>query len=222
MDESALQCGVASAVQRAGRGRDLRDAGIAPSAVHNNCSGKHAGILGAVQTAWSRSVDVSGTGKPRATADSRLVRAPFGRCASRIFRSASTAAAFRSTPRRCEMRRCRLCGSRRSTPSTSAMPQALLVVRDAMTAHPEYVSGTGEFDTRLMQSARTGDCVQERALKAFTAAHLSPRAWAWFAKSWTAPRAARAPAVLAAIRAMGLMEPSAYDRNCRLGAAGRV
>jgi L-asparaginase II len=44
LDESALQCGTHEPVDTAERNRLIRE-GLAPTPAHNNCSGKHAGML---------------------------------------------------------------------------------------------------------------------------------------------------------------------------------
>lgn len=151
MDEGALQCGP-HAPYNAQAAKDLEKAGIEPGAVHNNCSGKHAGILALCKitgadpatylevenpaqqrildfcarvsgvTPESFSLGVDGCGIPVYATPLRNAALSFMRLATLKELSESDAAALR-------------------------------IVREAMIAYPQYVSGTGEFDTRLMQAA---------------------------------------------------------------------
>ncbi|HXW51269.1 MAG TPA: asparaginase [Candidatus Acidoferrales bacterium] len=152
LEESALQCGVHAPTH--GPSADaLCLAGEMPRAIHNNCSGKHAGIL-ALAVALGASpegylsadhpaqreilrvcarlldvpqnalgIGVDGCGIPVIAVGLRIAAAFYGRL-----------------------------GSLEGIPNDLA--PALKRVRDAMLAHPEYVAGTNRFDTDLMTAAR--------------------------------------------------------------------
>lgn len=149
LTESALQCGP-HAPYNAKAAADLERAGSAPGAVHNNCSGKHAGILA---LCLLLNADVKTYLDPKNPAQQRILdlcarvsgdsleRMPLGvdGCGIPVYatplENAALSFARLATLRDLEERDA----------------QALRIVRDAMVAHPEYISGTGEFDTRLME-----------------------------------------------------------------------
>lgn len=144
----ALQCGVHPPSYEPAAAA-LAEAGRRPTALHHNCSGKHAGILAAcvhlgadpatylspehpVQRrilafcgrmlgieAGGLPVGVDGCGIPVFAAPLRAAAVAFARLATLDGLSAGDAA-------------------------------ALATVRDAMAAEPFYVAGTGRFDTALM------------------------------------------------------------------------
>ncbi len=151
LDESALQCGGHLPYNEAAA-HALIKRGEAATAVYNNCSGKHAGILalarviGADVTTY---MDVNNPAQQRILAFCARLSGddpatwPLGvdGCgipvyATSLRRAATAFARFASL---------------RDLAPRDAM--ALLVVRDAMVSHPQYVSGTGEFDTVLMQAS---------------------------------------------------------------------
>lgn len=154
LDESALQCGV-HAPSHEPSAQALCAAGILPSAIHNNCSGKHAGILAlALQLGADPRTYLSAQhpaqvailatcaellGVPR----EQLVIAVDG-CGIPVI----------AVPLRVAAQ----CFARLS--DLERFPEryraALMRVCAAMLAHPEYVAGTGRFDTDLMLAARPG------------------------------------------------------------------
>lgn len=151
LPESALQCG-AHLPYNAAAAAALERAGEPPGAVHNNCSGKHAGILALCLAIGADPATYMELQNPaqqeilkfcaRLT-DEDAAAFPLGvdGCGIPVFATSlrKTAQAF----------------SRFATLAGlgSSDAQALQVVRAAMTAHPLYVSGTGEFDAALMTVA---------------------------------------------------------------------
>lgn len=148
VDASALRCG-AHAPSYEPAAASLAAAGEKPSALHNNCSGKHAGILAACA---HLGLDVEDYLEPEHGVQ-RYIAAFCGRafdedperwpvgvdgCGIPIFATSlrSAATAF--------MRLATLDGF------SAADARALGAVRDAMLAEPAYVGGTGRFDTALM------------------------------------------------------------------------
>jgi len=149
--EDALQCG-AHAPIHAPSAAALAKTGAEPSAIHNNCSGKHAGILA---LAMHLGAGPSGYLSPDHPAELKILAG----CAELLsvssdgivlgvdgcgipaiavpLRNAATFFAKLADPA--------LFGPRWEVPVRR--------VRDAMVAHPEYVAGTDRFDTTLMRAA---------------------------------------------------------------------
>lgn len=152
LSERALRCGV-HAPTHGPSAEALCVAGQLPTAIHNNCSGKHAGIM-ALALALGASADgYLAVDHPaqieilRVCAalldipQNTLVIGVDGCGIPVIAVSLKVAAAFYA----------RL-GDLARFPSELA--PALRRVRDAMVAHPDYVAGTNRFDTDLMTAAR--------------------------------------------------------------------
>lgn len=149
VDENALLCG-AHVPFDGGAAENLFKAGRLPTPLHNNCSGKHAGMLalakflgeplgsylnpdGAAQkaihaaVAWAAGIDESALGV-----------AVDGCSAPTFFVPLSSASAAFA----------RLAAAR----GGDARSEALARIRDAMMSHPALVAGPGRFDTMAMQS----------------------------------------------------------------------
>jgi L-asparaginase II len=151
LSEDALLCGPHLPYDEASA-QSLLQAGQRPRAIHNNCSGKHAGILalsamlGApIETYLDRTNPVqeeilSFCARICGIDLSRLTLGVDG-CGIPVFAvplpAGATAFARLATLRNLD----------------AADAQALRIVRDAMIAHPEYVGGTDEFDTAFMLAA---------------------------------------------------------------------
>lgn len=209
MDESALQCGP-HAPYNADAAHELERAGITPGAVHNNCSGKHAGILalckligadpgtylevenpaqqrilelcarGSGVTPESFALGVDGCGIP-------VYATPLRNAALSFMRLATLTGLENSDAR------------------------ALHVVRDAMIAFPEYVSGTGEFDARLME-AGGGNIACKAGAEGVHGAAVIDRGVGLVVKVLDGASRGRAPAVLSALREMGLLDAQALTK----------
>jgi L-asparaginase II len=151
LSEDALRCGPHLPYDDASA-QSMLQAGQRPRAIHNNCSGKHAGIL----------------------AFAAMLGAPIESYLDRNNPAQEEILSF--CARVCGVDRSRLtlgvdgCGipvfavplpagatafARLATLNNlnDADAQAMRIVRDAMIAYPEYVGGTGEFDTALMRAA---------------------------------------------------------------------
>jgi L-asparaginase II len=151
LPESALQCG-AHAPSNAAAAAALERGSEPPGAVHNNCSGKHAGILALCLAIGADPATYMELQNPaqqeilkfcaRLTGED-AADFPLGvdGCGIPVFATS--------------LRKTALAFSRFATLMglDSADAQAMQVVRDAMTAYPLYVSGTGEFDATLMAAA---------------------------------------------------------------------
>jgi L-asparaginase II len=203
LDERALQCG-AHPPYNAQAARALELAGIRYGAVHNNCSGKHAGIL-ALCTLIGADVatylDVRNPAQQRILAlcarlsDERVEDFPLGidGCGIPVY----------ATP----LRNAALSFARLATleGTCDADAAALEIVRSAMTAHPEYVAGTGEFDTQLMTAAGGALCCKGGAEGVHGDAAIEARLGLALKVADGTSRG-RAPATLAILHRLGVLD----------------
>lgn len=151
LPESALQCG-AHTPYNAAAAAELERIGEPYSALHNNCSGKHAGILALCLMLDSDPATYMELANPaqqeilkfcaRMTNDDPAGM-PLGvdGCGIPVFATSLHQAALAF------MRFATLQGI------DAADAHALQIVRDAMIAHPWHTSGTGGFDATLMDVA---------------------------------------------------------------------
>ena len=208
MDESALKCGT-HAPYNAQAARELEKAGITLTAVYNNCSGKHAGILALCKIIGADPATYLDAGNPAQqcilescarVSDTRIEDFTLGidGCGIPVY----------GTP----LRNAALSFMRLATLTGIQPPdaRALEIVRDAMIAHPEYVSGTGEFDTRLMQSAN-GTIACKAGAEGVHGTAIIDRA-GLVVKVVDGAARGRAPAVLAALRRLVLLGEPALTR----------
>jgi L-asparaginase II len=146
--EEALQCG-AHAPYDPTAAQALVLEGLPYTAIHNNCSGKHAGILALC--------DVLGSDPATyLSPESRVQRSILDFCARMCGQRVDDLPlaidgcgipVFATPLRNAALAFARL-ASLEGIDDRDA--QALHVVRTAMMEHPEYVGGTGEYDTALM------------------------------------------------------------------------
>lgn len=209
MDESALQCGP-HAPYNAQAAQDLERAGITPGAVHNNCSGKHAGILALCKIIGADPATYLEVENP---AQQRILDL----CARVSGVSADSFALgvdgcgipVYATP----LRNAALSFMRLAT--LSGIPQtdaaALRIVRDAMIAYPQYVSGTGEFDTRLMQAAGGSVACKSGAEGVHGTAAIDAGA-GLVVKVMDGAARGRSPAVLESLRRLGALGSEALTK----------
>jgi L-asparaginase II len=129
----------------------LRQSGEAFSCVHNNCSGKHAGIL-----ALSALLGANEAGYLDPThAAQRLILALCARLSDVRVEDLPLAIDGCGIPvYAVPLRSAALSYARLATLDglDERDARALRTVRDAMIAYPAYVAGTGDFDTVLMQA----------------------------------------------------------------------
>ncbi|HEY8312587.1 MAG TPA: asparaginase [Candidatus Baltobacteraceae bacterium] len=207
MDESALQCG-AHEPYNADAARDLRRSGGKPSAVHNNCSGKHAGILALCKAIGA---DCATYLEPDNPAQKRILSL----CAA--MSSVSLEAlhigidgcgvpVYALPLERAAMSYMRLATLRGMDGESAA---ALGVVRAAMIAYPEYVCGTGEFDAALMRAGE-GAIACKGGAEGIHATALLDRGVGLVLKIVDGAERAHAPAAISALRRMGMLS----ERQC--------
>lgn len=199
LDEHALACGPHAPMHDASA-HALRDAGRAPTRVHNNCSGKHAGMLA---FARGRGWPVAGYHTAEHPVQQRMltelvrwggtppeeIALAVDGCGVTTFALplhalATAFAAFAAAARR----------------SDTGPAQ---VVR-AMTTYPEYVGGTGRLCTELIRTAG-GRIVAKVGAEGVYCAGIPGAELGIALKVEDGARRAAEPALLAALHALGLL-----------------
>ena len=224
MDESALQCG-AHAPYNLAAAQDLERLGVVPSAIHNNCSGKHAGILALCASVGADPgtyLDVDNPAEATILAlCARLSGVAFSDlilgidgCGIPVY-AVSLRDAARSFARFASLEGV-----------ADADAAALTVVRDAMIAFPEYVSGTGEFDAVLMRVG-AGRIACKAGAEGVHGTAVLDKGMGLVVKVADGAARGRAPAVCEILRGAGLLDaadspelqafarPSVYNRAGR-------
>jgi L-asparaginase II len=229
MDESALRCGVHMPYDDASARRLIR-AGAEPGPLFNNCSGKHAGILAlclAIGADPKAYLEGSNPAQRRILqfcarlSDDDPERWPLGvdGCGIPVY----------ATP----LRNAALAFARLATLEgiDANDARALRVVRDAMTAHPEYVAGTGQLDTALMQTA-AGTIACKGGAEGVHGVAAIARGIGYASKVLDGAGRARGPSTIAVLRRLGALDeaqamklarfarPVVYNRAGR--AAGEI
>jgi L-asparaginase II len=150
LPESALFCGAHLPYNEQAAHAMLRR-GEEPTAIHNNCSGKHAGILALCRMLGADTATYLDPQHPAQRTilalcarlsddDSGLWPIAVDGCGIPVY----------ATPlRRAALSFARLASFEAVEEKDAA---ALAIVRAAMLARPEYVAGTGEFDSELMRA----------------------------------------------------------------------
>lgn len=195
LDESALQCGA-----QEGRG---------PSPLYNNCSGKHAGILALCRVLGSDTTTYMDRSNPAQQhilafcarlSDDDPATWPLGvdGCGIPVYATSLHKAA---------MAFARFASLAQLEPRDA---MALLVVRDAMVSHPEYVCGTVEFDTRVM-AAGAGAIACKSGAEGVHGLALIPQGIGLASKVLDGASRGRGPMTMAALRALGSPVADATD-----------
>jgi L-asparaginase II len=152
LDNRSLACGVHEPLHKATAER-LREAGEAPSVLHNNCSGKHAGMLA---LARQMGVPTEGYYRPEHPVQQRIlatVASLTGMAPSEIAVGVDGCGVpvFGMPLRSAALAFARLADPRQLAPERAA---AVRQVVSAMQSNPEMVAGTDRFDTDLMRQTR--------------------------------------------------------------------
>jgi L-asparaginase II len=203
MGEAALQCGTHPPYDEAAA-EGLRESGLAPTALHNNCSGKHAGILAlclAIGADPATYLSVENPAQQRILelcarlSDDDASRWPVAvdGCGIPVYATG--------------LRKAALSFSRFATLSgiDGADARALRIVREAMLAHPEYVAGTGQFDTELML-AGAGNIVSKAGAEGVHAAAAISQGYGYVSKVIDGSSRARAPSSIPALRRLAVLD----------------
>ncbi len=152
LNESHLQCGAHPPMDQATAERLIAE-GKQPPPLRHNCSGKHSGMLAYAQM---RSLPLD-TYLERAHPIQQDILGSFAEMCEiapeeiKLGTDGCSAPNFAIPLYNAALGYARLCDPRK-LPTERA--QACETITSAMMAHPEYVSGLGRFDTRLMQVGR--------------------------------------------------------------------
>jgi L-asparaginase II len=205
LDASALQCGAHPPYDERSA-QALRDAGVAPSALYNNCSGKHAGILAlclAIGADTTTYLEADNPAQRRILAfcarmsDDDPATWPVGvdGCGIPVYATG--------------LRNGALSFARLASLTGIAIEdaKALGVVRDAMVAFPQYVAGTGQFDTMLMEVGR-GAILSKGGAEGVHAVAAISAGIGFVAKVLDGAGRARGPASIAALRRLNILDAS--------------
>ncbi len=203
LDESALQCGIHPPIDEAAAGELVRS-GQKLTPVFNNCSGKHAGILAlctAIGCDTATYLDASNPAQRRILAFCARLSGddaatwPLGvdGCGIPVY----------ATPLRRAAHAFARLATLEGVDSSDAV--ALRVVRDAMIAHPEYVAGTGRFDTVLMQASGGAIACKGGAEGVHGVAAIAG-GFGYAAKVLDGAGRARGPSTVAALRRLGAID----------------
>ena len=206
LDEGALQCGAhAPAYDPAAAA--LAASGAKPSALHNNCSGKHAGILALCRARGYDRATYLALEHPAQQEILALcgrllgedpTRMPLGvdGCGIPVFATS--------------LRRAARAFARFATLDEvdDADAIALELVRYAIAAEPFYIGGTGRFDSVLPQATR-GRIIGKAGAEGVHADALLDQGLGLALKIVDGARRAVPPATMALLGELGALEPSA-------------
>ncbi len=209
-DEPEHRAAAASILAKIGASESDLQCGGTPSALHNNCSGKHAGML-ALATLRGESFD----GYLDAAHPVEREILAFG---ERVFGETWPAdrlgidgcgipvvATSLATAARAFARFATLRGF------DAADRAALRTVRDAMIGHPWMISGTGRFDTDLMDVAG-GTIAAKGGAEGVHASALLTSGYGVVVKVIDGASRAVAPATIALLHKLGALDDAALTR----------
>ncbi len=198
-----LQCGAHLPYDESSARTLLRN-GEEPSALHNNCSGKHAGILALcrlIGAEFDGYLEASHPAQQKILAfcarmsDDDPQRWPLGvdGCGIPVYATS--------------LRKAALAFARFATFEGVADRDAtaLRIVRDAMIEHPEYVSGTHEFDAALMRIG-AGTIACKAGAEGVHAVSSLAGGLGFASKVIDGASRARAPFTVAALRSLGILD----------------
>jgi L-asparaginase II len=203
MSVSDLQCGVHWPYDESAS-EALRHVGATPSALHNNCSGKHAGILALCKIVGADTATYLNTANPAQRrilefcarlSDDDAATWPLGidGCGIPVYATGLRNAA-RSFARLATL-----------DDVSDADARALRVVRDAMVAHPAYVAGTPQLDTDLM-AAGGGKIVSKGGAEGVHGVGAIDRGFGYVSKVLDGASRARGPSSIAVLRRLGVLD----------------
>lgn len=212
MSLASLQCGVHAPYDEAAAD-ELRRAGLEPTALHNNCSGKHAGILALCEVLGSDPASYLSAGNPAQRrilefcarlSDDDAASWPIAidGCGIPVYATSLRNAAVSFA------RLASLDGIR------DADAEALRAVRDAMVEHPEYVAGDGQFDTEVMLVGQ-GDIVSKAGAEGVHGVAAIARGCGYVSKVLDGASRARAPSSIAVLRRLGVLDEAKTAKLAR-------
>ena len=209
LDETALQCGTHLPYNERAAHAILRS-GATPSALSNNCSGKHAGILALTLLLGADTKTYLATSHPAQQAilqfcarmsDDDADHWPLGvdGCGIPVYATS--------------LRRAALAFMRFATLHGIADrdARALLAVRDAMISYPAYGSGTGELDAMLMETG-AGSIACKVGAEGVHGVTVTSPAIGMATKVLDGASRARGPATIASLAELGVLTPAAQAK----------
>lgn len=169
LDEEDLRCGAHWPLDEKSAA-DLRAAGETPSALHNNCSGKHAGMLLATQV-----MDVASAGYIEADHPlQKLMRTTLADFADVLPEDIPAAIDGCGVPAFfLSLHRAAYAYARLMSGAIEQYAESTSRVVSAMTSHPHYVAGNWSMTTPLM-SAFDGELLGKEGAEGFYAMALAP------------------------------------------------
>lgn len=212
MEPAALQCGVHWPYDEAAA-QELRSAGEAPTALHNNCSGKHAGILALCKVLGA---DPTTYLSPQNPAQQRILQF----CARLSDDDAATwplgidgcgIPVYATSLRKAALSFARLASLRGIRDADAT---ALRKVRDAMIAFPQYVAGAGQFDTELMIAGK-GSLAAKAGAEGVHGVAAIAQGYGYAAKVLDGSSRARGPSTIAVLRRLEILDGAAASRLAR-------
>lgn len=212
MDASALRCGVHYPYDE-NAADALRRAGEEPTALHNNCSGKHAGILALCKVVGADPATYLSAENPaqrlilefcaRLSDDDATVW-PVGTdgCGIPVYATSLRNAALSFA------RIASLDGI------SDGDAEALRAVRAAMLEYPQYVAGRGQLDTELML-AGGGNVVSKAGAEGVHGVAAIAQGFGYASKVLDGASRARAPSTIAALHRLGVLDDRIVGKLAR-------
>lgn len=207
IDESSLQCGAHPPLFKASA-EALRASGIAPSALHNTCSGKHSGMLALAKHLGAPLENYKRRDHPVQQIMLRTVASFAGLrpediqlgidgCGVPVFGLpiASLAAAYARF-------------GAASAPDEASAQACRTIVR-AIAAHPELIAGEDRFDTALIR-ATGGKVIGKMGADGVFAVSVPSEGLALVLKMEDGSLTALYPAVAEALRQLGWVDEQAF------------
>jgi L-asparaginase II len=212
LDVAALRCGSHLPYDEKSA-REIVGAGLEPSPLYNNCSGKHAGILA---LCIAIGADPATYLEPANPAQCRILEF----CARLSDDDAETwplgvdgcgIPVYATSLRQAALSFARLASLEGVEARDAA---ALRVVRDAMIAYPEYVAGTGQLDTVLMQVG-DGSIACKGGAEGIHGVAAIASGFGYAAKVLDGGGRARGPSTIAALRRLGVLDEEKVRKLAR-------
>ncbi len=207
LDVAALRCGIHWPADEAAS-RRLAAAGLEPDARHNNCSGKHAGMLTLARFWGLEDLDYTRPDHPVQTAILARLAAMTG----------MAPAAIHSAPDGCTvpafalpLASAALAFARLIDPAAPADCRRVVA---AMQAHPHLVSGHGALDDTLMR-AGAGSIVSKGGAEGYQGLGIRTpdgRSVGVALKIEDGNPRGKGPVIVAVLEALGLVEPAVLAR----------
>ena len=209
LGESALRCGVHPPAYEPAAERLVAE-GQKPSALHNNCSGKHAAILA---MCVHRGYDLATYLEPEHPAQRAILEFCARLCGDDAARWPVAVDGCGIPVFATPLRRAALAFARFATLEGLAPEdaRALEIVRAAMAAEPAYVGGTGRFDSALIETTG-GRIVCKAGAERVHGDALARERLGLAVKIVDGNRRATPPAVIALLNSLSALEPSESER----------